>query len=551
MSQSQLQNLGIAPRTALAPLPPNLGSAVEPALGEPPPDHPVSLSNVFGALSRRRKLVAAVFCTMLAAVVAVTLLAGDKYESEFKVLVKQRTEPIASSAEGAGFTRTPEVTEEETNTEVVLLKSRDLLAKVVALHHLDAPGTKPWSGWIEKLQGGSTPGERTDRAIRRLAANLRVDAVKKSNVIDVSYSSKNPVLSAGVLKTLSDLYMAKHVKLHETQGAYDFFAQQAEDSKAALAKAETDLTEFSHATSMAAPQMERDLMLQKMADIRVLEAQSEAAADSAFERYKTLQTELAATPPRMMTQVKSADNAMLMGQLKSTLLNLELKRTELAVKFAPNYPAVKEVDDQIAQTKAAIDAENAKPLTDNSTDQNPTYQWISGELAKVQAEMPALRTQVKMAQQNEASTERRVMKLNDASTIKETLLRNVQTAEQNYTLYQQKRELARISDELDKRRISNVVLAEEPVPSTLPVRSRAVTIAMGFLLCLVIGGAAGFAADYLDPTFRTWREVEDYLNVPVLAVVPESAGGTASPVIAPPKIGLQLELEAGAGTVGA
>ncbi len=41
--------------------------------------------------------------------------------------------------------------------------------------------------------------------------------------------------------------MAKHVKLHETQGAYDFFAQQAEDSKAALAKAEADLTEFSHA----------------------------------------------------------------------------------------------------------------------------------------------------------------------------------------------------------------------------------------------------------------------------------------------------------------
>lgn len=549
---SQLQNLGLAPRTALAPaLPPNLGSAMEPVLGELPPDHPVSLSNLFGAMSRRRKLVAAVFCTMLAAVVAVTFLAGDKYESEFKVLVKQPTEPIASSADGAGLTRTPEVTEEETNTEVVLLKSRDLLAKVVALHHLDAPGTEPWSPWIEKLQGGSTPGERTDRAIRRLAANLRVDAVKKSNIIDVSYSSKNPVLSARVLKSLADLYMAKHVKLHETQGAYDFFAQQAEDSKAALAKAEADLTEFSHATSMAAPQMERDLMLQKMADIRVLEAQSEAAADSAYERYKTLQTELAATPPRMMTQVKSADNAMLMGQLKSTLLNLELKRTELAVKFAPNYPAVKEVDDQIAQTKAAIDTENAKPLTDNSTDQNPTYQWISGELAKVQAEMPALRTQVRMAQQNEASTERRVMKLNDASTIKETLLRNVQTAEQNYTLYQQKRELARISDELDKRRISNVVVAEEPVPSTLPVRSRAVTIAMGFLLCLVIGGAAGFAADYLDPTFRTWREVEDYLNVPVLAVVPESAGGTTSTVIAPQKIGLQLELEAGAGTLGA
>jgi uncharacterized protein involved in exopolysaccharide biosynthesis len=517
-------------------------TALGPFGGEPP-DRPLSLSTLFGALSRRRKLMAAVFFTMLAAVVAVVILVPENYESEFKVLVKQPMDPITST-DGAPFNRPVAVTEEDTNTEVVLLKSRDLLAKVVRLYHLDVPGTQPWSPYLEKLQGG--PGTLTDRAIRHLAANLRVEAVKKSNIIDVSYSSSDPRLTARVLKTLADLYLAKHVKLHETQGAYDFFAQQANDYKAALAKAEADLTEFSHASSTAAPQVERDFMLQKMADIRVLEAQSESAADSAFERYKSLQTALATTPPRMVTQVKSADNAMLMGQLKSTLLNLELKRTELTMKYAPNYPAVKEVEDQIAQTRSAIDAENAKPLTDNSTDQNPTYQWISGELAKVQADIPALQTQARMARQNVASTEQRVMKLNDASTIKQTLIRNVQTAEQNYNLYQQKRELARISDELDKRRISNVVLAEEPVASTLPVRSRAVTIAMGLLLCLVISGAAGFAADYLDPTFRSWREVEDYLNVPVLATVP------ASPAESFPRShALPLELEPGTETVGA
>lgn len=524
----------------------NMGTALEPMTGDLPPDRQATFDSLFGALSRRKKLVAAVFCTMATAVVAVTLLTGDKYESEFKVLVKQHLDAMAS-ADGSAYARPAEVTEEETNTEVVLLKSRDLLAQVVAMHHLDAPGTKPWSAWVEKMQGG--PGERTDRAIKRLASNLRVDAVKKSNIIDVSYSSNNAAQSARVLKSLADLYLAKHTRLHETQGAYDFFAQQADAYKAQLAKAEADLTTFSHATSMAAPQEERDVTLQKMADIRVLQAQSQAAADAAYERYKTLESELVKTAPRLVTQVKSADNAMLMGQLKSTLLNLELKRTELAMKYAANYPALKEVDDQIAQTKSAIDAEVSKPLTDNSTDQNPTYQWISAELAKEQAELPALRTQAKMAQQDVVSTEKRVMKLNDANTIKQTLMRNVTTAEQNYNLYQQKKELARISDELDKRRISNVVLAEEPVPSTVPVRSRVVTLAMGFLLCLVISCAAGFAADYLDPTFRTWREVEDYLNVPVLAVVPESDGLTHNPAI-PEQRTLQLELEAGTG-VGA
>jgi uncharacterized protein involved in exopolysaccharide biosynthesis len=540
---SQLQTLGAATRMALEPTTPQtMAPALDPYVDEGSSDRPLSLYSLLGVVSRRRKLMVAAFFTMLAAVVAVTLVVGENYQSEFKVLVKPRIDPIVST-DGAAATRIEAVTEEETNTEVVLLKSRDLLAKVVALYHLDAPGTHPWSGILEKLQGG--PETRTDRAIRHLASNLTVEAVKKSNVIDVSYASNDPVLTARVLKTLSDLYMAKHVKLHETQGAYDFFAQQANDYKAVLAKAEEDLTQFSHAYSTAAPQEERDLMLQKMADIRVLQAQNASAVESAYERYKSLQNELAKTPSRMVTQVKSADNAMLMGQLKTTLLNLELKRTDLAMKYAPNYPAVKEVDDQIAQARSAIDAENAKPLTDNSTDQNPTYQWISGELAKARADMPALQAQARMTNASEASTEKRVMKLNDASTIKQTLIRNMQTAEQNYTLYQQKRELARISDELDKRRISNVVLAEEPVASMLPVRSTAVTIAMGVLLCLVISGAAGFAADYLDPTFRSWREVEEYLNVPVLAAVPASGGENF------PQNGVPLEIGPGAETVGA
>src|SRR5580698_7132283 len=54
------------------------------------------LSWIFGAFARRWKLMAAVFCTMLAAVVAVTLVAGQNYESEFKILVKQRVDPMAS-----------------------------------------------------------------------------------------------------------------------------------------------------------------------------------------------------------------------------------------------------------------------------------------------------------------------------------------------------------------------------------------------------------------------------------------------------------------------
>ena len=59
----------------------------------------------------------------------------------------------------------------------------------------------------------------------------------------------------------------------------------------------------------------------------------------------------------MTTLVRSSDNSQLLQQLKSTLLNLELKRTELLTKYEPTYRLVGEVEHQIRDVKATISAE--------------------------------------------------------------------------------------------------------------------------------------------------------------------------------------------------
>jgi uncharacterized protein involved in exopolysaccharide biosynthesis len=43
---------------------------------------------------------------------------------------------------------------------------------------------------------------------------LSVEAVKKSNLISVSYESQNPQLAAKVLDTLNAAYIQKHLEVH-------------------------------------------------------------------------------------------------------------------------------------------------------------------------------------------------------------------------------------------------------------------------------------------------------------------------------------------------
>ena len=49
-------------------------------------------------------------------------------------------------------------------------------------------------------------------AARALAKDLKVEALPKTNMIEVTYSSADPQRSYGVLKALGELYLEKQVK---------------------------------------------------------------------------------------------------------------------------------------------------------------------------------------------------------------------------------------------------------------------------------------------------------------------------------------------------
>ena len=84
-------------------------------------------------------------------------------------------------------------------------------------------------------------------------------------------------------------------------------------------------------------------------------------------------------------------------------------------------------------------------------------------------------------------------------------------------------EEARISDELDRRRIINVAVAEAATVPSLPSNRRSLTLLYGLFLAMLVSVGLAFASDYLDPTFRTPDELRSFLNIPVLATMPQDS----------------------------
>ena len=249
--------------------------------------------------------------------------------------------------------------------------------------------------------------------------------------------------------------------------------------------------------------------------------QTEAAIEETEKRLGTLATQLASTPARMTTASRTTDNAQLMMQLKSTLLNLVIKRTELLRKFQPTYSAVQEVDQEIAETRKAILAAQGAPLRDETTDSDPTYEWLRGELVKARTELAALQARRRSIERSIRNAEARSRTLSESNLRREDLVRTVNRLQDSYKLYAQKREEARISDALDRSRILNVSLVQEPTAPLLPKRSPWIVALAGLAAALTLAVGTGILSERLDRTFRTANEVRWYLEVPVIAALPQ------------------------------
>ena len=438
---------------------------------------------------RRRRSFVLCFWTVLLGGVIAAILQPNRYASEMKILVKrERADPMVTSEASAVQQTSSEVTEEELNSEVELLRTRDLLEKVVRVCGLQEQSASLNSSWFPTFIGNVTAkpvaGEdtRVPQAVDLLRKKLSIEVMRKTSLILVTYESQDPALAARVLSTLSELYLQKHLDVHRPAGAFDFFHQEAERYHQRLGQAQAKLVDFNRSKNVISSQFEKDAALQKFTEFQSGLRQTEAAVAETEHRISVLREQINTIPLRMTTQVRKMDDAALLSRLRTDAVGLELKRTELLQKFAPSYRPVQELDAQIAQTRIAlVEAEKAQ-LHEETTDQDPTHLLVTEEIAKANAELAGLKARAESMRQTAQVYRGNARSLESKEIAQSGLLRSIKAEEERYLLYLNKEEEARISEALDRRRIINVAVAEAATLLPMPSNHRLLTMAVGLLL---------------------------------------------------------------------
>lgn len=473
------------------------------------------MRDLLAVLFRQPRLV--VFSFLLTFVGIMTYgIVTPTYESEMKVLLRRgRVDPaIAPIVTQAEFQH-QEVSEQEVNSEVELLQDEEIIRTVVQSTGVISEGRS----WFWALVG-DTPERQLARAVRRVRKRLTVQAGHKAALINVTYDSPHPEQGQKFLYALEGAYLQRHQQVQRPSGEVKFFDQQVGQSRQALEAAKFQLMEFSRDQNVISAAQERDMALQRLNEADADDRKTQIAIAENTERIRALKARMDSLPERTLTQIRNSDNPQLLEKMKSRLLELELKRTELLTQFDPGYRLVQEVDAEIAQTKETIAGEEQAPMRDQASDLEPNHEWAKSELIKAEVLAAGLTAHARAEAALLVHYRDAAHELSDRATQQELLLQEFKEAEDKYLLYVGKREEARIGDALDQGGILNVTIAEQPAVPALAKFSLLGFAFIGLAGSGVFSLGLAFATDYLNPAFRTPDDVIACLQTPVLASLP-------------------------------
>lgn len=445
--------------------------------------------------------------------IAYTTLAPRQYRSEMDLLVQNRRSDDQISPDRAkGDIAVNGVTEEQINSEIQLLMSRGL-ANLVVDPHWNDPGH----------EASMTPQQLKahDKAVIEFEKHLGVSMVRKSNVIHATYTGSDPKSATDNLNRLLSAFLSKQREIAQPPGTAQFFTAQAANYKQQLDDAQQKLAQYQQQQNIVSLNDTESTLDRNINDVQTEMRTTDAQIESLSKQLGTQTRQLRSIPNRQMTQVRTIPNDYSIERLNTMLAELQNQRTSLLTKFTTNDRLVQQIDKQIADTKAALAKAQQMTSQEHDSDINPVWQSVTGSIIQNENEREALKAKKAALAQQVESLRSQLSGVEGSTVAYSTLRQRVTDLENNYQLYTQKRDEAEMADEMNRNRLLNVAVAQNPTYSVTAFRPRPIMdTVLGTFTAIFLASFLVFFAEMGRSTFASPGEVERISRYPVLVTVP-------------------------------
>lgn len=469
-------------------------------------------------LYTRKWLALGLFVSVLATIAYVTLTMANVYKSSAKLLFrKERVDKIISPTEQSSVSTKSDFKEEMLNSEIEIIKSAPLLRKAVKNLGLE-----------KKLMASKQALSEAD-AIEitaiKLNRGLNIKPVPVSNIIQISYESEDPQLAADVVNEICRLYVDKNLEINASSSIYDFFRREAVALLDSLQIFKAMLADFGNSKNLVDPTKQRELLLQHLAEYEKELELVRASKREASKQVGFLEKQLENEPQLVQNQTRRVHDTVILSMqqeldslktMYGELTDITLSEaTEQAAQVARNV--TRTIKSRIAQVEEAMNNEKLASPQEIAKDVNKKIAKLTEDLRDARFQLIGYQAQEEALTELVSRVKRKLRDIEQNSLTYEALKKRYELTQNNYLLYLKKQEEARISEALDREKVSNVTIVEPATVPLSPIRpNRKMNFVLGFFLAVIVALGVPTGLSYFDNRILMDSDIENRLDIPVI-----------------------------------
>jgi chain length determinant protein EpsF len=440
----------------------------------------MNLQQLLLILKARWRIAAYALVITISVTVALSLLLPAQYTASTDIVLDVKSpDPIAGVAMPAlampGYMA----------TQVDIINSDRVAYRAIRLLHLDQ-NPNVIDQWREDTDGKGTVLAWLADGLQK---KLDVKPSMQSNVISIKYKAPDPAFAAALANAFAQAYIDTTIDLRvEPARNYAlWFEKQSKELREKLEGAKQRLSEYQQKTGVVATDERLDSENQRLNELQGQLVLAQAQSADASSKQRSGGTD----------QLPEVMQSGLIQQLKADIARLDSKLQEAAGNLGRNHPQYQRTEAELSTLRQRLAEETQRIVSSVGTNS----QISRGKVAELRTAIDAQKKRI--AQLRQGSGEAMVLQQEVEST-----QRALDAISQRYTQ-------TNLESQTTQTNVSILSPAEPPIDPSFP--KMVLNIALAIFLGTLLGLGAALAMEMIDRRVRSRDDLEQALNLPVLA----------------------------------
>ncbi|WP_298951267.1 polysaccharide biosynthesis tyrosine autokinase [uncultured Methylobacterium sp.] len=473
----------------------------------------LNFSHYWSVIKRERPLIAIVTVLCILAMAAYCLLAQPMYTATGSILIDIRKNQLLQNSQVVAEMQL-DPAGSAIESQVELLKSESVaLAVIRELKLVDDPifapsGPMAVVAYLKSLfkDGDTSAYERERNTVEAFDKALKVKRSNLTYIIDIEFTSSSAERSAQIVNALADAYMVNELdaRYEATRRASRWLQDRIKELREQATAAEQKVQDFRAQNNIIDTNRGR-LSEQQLADVNTQLLTAQAATAEAKAKLDQINRIANGNVPD--ATVADALKNEVITRLRAQYLDLSSRYADMSSRYGANHQVAINLRNQMNEIRRSITDELRRIADSYKSD----FEVARARETSLQKSLAELISQAGTSGQAQVTLRDLESSAQTARNLYDSFLQRFLEASQQQTL------------PINEARL--ITAATPPIEKSWPKTK--ILLPGSLVLGLMLGVAAALMRDRLDDVFRTPKDVESYLGVECLGILPLVRPGKA------------------------